>query len=344
MSAPSRWRPWTSGHQVTVASPRHTTFARRITEAGGEWQEVSLDRSLVSAPGAARQLRRIMFGQDVVHLHSSVAGVLGRAALPRGHNAPACLFTPNGWSWLAVGPLSRAFCVLERGLGRRSDAIVAVSSDERAVGVRVLGPSIAPRIRLIRNGIDPSAFTRDGPAAERLPAPLILCVGRLTRQKGQDVAIRALAELREREARLRLVGVGEEEGRLRELARAIGVQSRVEFAGATGNPSPQYRAADVVVVPSRWDGLSFALLEALACGRPVVAARVSGISDLEAIVESVAPDDAVAMAESIDRLLQDQTRREELGRLGPAVVSRKFNIATTVDQTLDLAHMLAAAR
>ena len=268
-----------------MASPRRAKFADEISEAGGEWAEVHMDRSVLSTPGAAREIRRLMSGQDVVHLHSSLAGAVGRVALPLGHTKPACLFTPNGWSWLAADSLSPAFRLLERSLAARTDAIVAVSSDEAAEGVRVLGPRSGSCIRLIRNGIDPRAFTRDGPSAERSSDPLILCVGRLTRQKGQDVAIRAIAEMRERSAMLRLVGAGEEEGKLRVLARAIGVEHRVEFVGASGNPAVHYRAADVVVVPSRWDGLSFALLEALSCGRPVVAARVSGISDLRDTVE-----------------------------------------------------------
>ncbi|WP_420713241.1 glycosyltransferase family 4 protein, partial [Streptomyces sp. Tu 6176] len=104
-------------------------------------------------------------------------------------------------------------------------------------------------------------------------APLVVCVGRLCRQKGQDVLLRAWGPVAERVpgARLVLVGDGPDHDRLRDLA-----PPSVAFTGAVADPLPWYRAADVVVLPSRWEGMALAPLEAMACARPVVAADVGG--------------------------------------------------------------------
>ena len=130
---------------------------------------------------------------------------------------------------------------------------------------------------MIANGVDVDRFTPDGPASSRTDRPLITCVGRLTEAKGQAVLIRAFADLRDTDATLRLVGEGDAEQELRSLAVEAAVDDRIEWAGNSAAPELEYRAADVVVVPSRWDGLSLVLLEAMACGAAIVATTVTGV-------------------------------------------------------------------
>ncbi len=152
------------------------------------------------------------------------------------------------------------------------------------------------------------------------------------------MAIRALARLHDRTARLRLVGaesgVGER-ARLEVLATSLGVADRIEWRGAVEDTAPEYRAADVVVAPSRWDGLSLALLEAMASGAAIVASDVNGSESLGDAGVIVPPGDPEALAEEIDRLLEDAPRRR---RLGAAARTRSgsFDLATTMQRNLDL--------
>src|SRR6185503_21338311 len=139
------------------------------------------------------------------------------------------------------------------------------------------------RVVVIGNGVDTDRFTPDGPVADRAPEPLLVCVGRLTEAKGQPLAIEALARMRIPDVRLRLVGEGEDEELLRDLAARAGVAKRVEFAGAVDDAAPHLRAADVVVVPSKWDAQSLVLLEAMACGAAILATRVPGSSAVEGV-------------------------------------------------------------
>jgi glycosyltransferase involved in cell wall biosynthesis len=215
--------------------------------------------------------------------------------------------------------------------------LIAVSEAEATEGRAVLG-SAAP-VKLIPNGVDREHFSpREDPADRETGAPLIVCVGRLSDQKGQDVAIEALARMRDRTARLRLVGAESgpgERARLEELAASLAVADRIEWRGAVDDTAPEYRAADVVVAPSRWDGLSLALLEAMACGAAIVASDVNGSESLGDAGVIVPLGDPAALADGIDALLEDEPRGRRLGA-SARTRSASFDLATTMQQNLDL--------
>jgi glycosyltransferase involved in cell wall biosynthesis len=330
------------GHAVTVVTPGldHGPVQGWIESSGA--RHVRLDMARRPALRDAfdlMALRRLARGRDVVHLHSSKAAALGRvAALTiRRRHRPAVVVTAHYWSWLVGGHWAPLYRWIERRLARRCDAIVAVSEAEAREGRAVLGAS-AP-IELISNGVDRVHFSPEGDQADRdRGSPLLVCVGRLSQQKGQDVAIRALARVKDRTTRLRLVGAESAAGerpRLEALAASLAVADRVEWQGAVEDTAPQYRAADVVVAPSRWDGLSLALLEAMASGAAIVASDVNGSESLGAAGVIVPPDDPEALADGIDRLLEDEPRRRRLGA-SARTRSGSFDLATTMQRNLDL--------
>lgn len=276
-------------------------------------------------------LRRLMRRSEVVHLHSSKAGALGRLACLtlRKRNRPVLVFTPHAWSWLVGGSLSIAYRWLERRLQTVADRIIAVSEGEAAEGRTVLGAQ-AP-IDVISNGVDLERFSPTSNPAERSRDPLVVCVGRFARQKGQDVAIEALAMLSSTNTRLRLVGDGEMEAELRRQADDVGVADRIEWADATPDPGPHMRAADVMVIPSRWDGLSLVLLEGMASGAAIVATRVGGAEVADGVCTIVEPEDPVSLSRAIDELLADPERRQKLGQ-----AARKRAEQFGLDRTLEL--------
>jgi glycosyltransferase involved in cell wall biosynthesis len=337
-----------AGHHVTVVSPGadRGPLAGWIEETGAAHH--TLDMARMPRPRDVFDLltlRRLARGKDVVHLHSSKAAALGRLAAvsmsrPR---RPAIVVTAHYWSWLVGGRWASLYRWIERFLARRCDVIVAVSEREASEGRAALGSS-AP-VRLIPNGVDRDHFSPDGVSADRDPgAPLLVCVGRLSHQKGQDVAIRALALLRDRVACLRLVGDesgGGERADLEALAESLGVSDRIDWRGGVDDTAPEYRAADVVVTPSRWDGLSLALLEAMASGAPIVASDVNGSESLGDAGVIVPPDDPPALAHAIDEVLRDPSGRLRLGASARAR-SGSFDLASTMRQNLDLWSELAA--
>lgn len=338
-----------AGHNVTVVSPgpRKGPLSGWVERLGARHE--ILDMARQPAPRDLRDvwtLRRLARGRDVVHLHSSKAAALGRMAVatmagPR----PAVVVTPHYWSWLVGGRLARLYRWIERVLAGRCDAIVAVSKREAEEGRLVLGAR--RNIMLIHNGVDPRRFRPDGVRADRkLEAPLITCVGRLSTQKGQDVAVRALALTRNASARLRLVGrdypAGERE-RLETLAMSIGVADRIEWRGQVPDAAPELRAADLVIAPSRWEGMSLVFLEAMACGAAIIASDVSGSEVLDGVGVIVPSDDPRALAEAIDELLSDEPRRR---RLGEAARERSgsYDLASAMRRNIDLWSTLASGR
>ncbi len=336
-----------AGHRVTVVcpGPERGPLAGWVRAAGAEHRTLDMARQ----PGPRDlvdlwSLRRLARGRDVVHLHSSKAAALGRlAVLTLGRRRPAVVVTPHYWSWLVGGRLAPLYRWVERVLAPRCDAIVAVSEAEAAEGRAVL--PAADRITLIHNGVDRERFSPDRAAAERDPdAPLLVCVGRLSEQKGQDIAIRALACLSDPTVRLRLVGSesahGERE-RLGSLAASLGVADRIEWRGEVDDAAPELRAADVVVAPSRWEGMSLVFLEAMACGAAMVVADVAGSEAVGGAGLVVPRDDPSALAEAVERLLEDASLRSELGGAARDR-TRAYDLGSTMRRNIDLWQELAA--
>jgi glycosyltransferase involved in cell wall biosynthesis len=331
-----------AGHTVTVACPGRPDLPAWITDVGARWHPLPMLRQ--PAPGdipAILRMRRLFERADIVHLHSSKAGALGRLALRSlGKRAPASCFTPHGWSWLVGGRMAPLYRTYERVAGAWTDVIVAVSDEEAAAGRGVLRPGRAG-LTVIPNGVDTERFCVEGTRASRSAHPLIVCVGRLTVQKGQDLAVRALAHLGTAQARLRLVGDGPDAASLRGLAAGLGVADRVEFTGHC-DPRPHLRAADVVLVASRWEGLSFVLLEAMACGKAIVTTAVAG-SGVVGDAGVVVPPDAgpQGLAAALDELLADEPTRRRRGEWARARVCEHFSAQRMLTAHLDLWGALA---
>ncbi|WP_329133824.1 glycosyltransferase [Streptomyces sp. NBC_01476] len=294
-------------------------FARRLAAVGAEAVRWPARRS----PGpwlprevaaAARVLAAVR--PDLLHLHSAKAGLAGRLAA-RGR-VPT-VFQPHAWSYDAVtGPVASAALRWERYATRWTDRVLCVSAAEREAGLR---HGLRAAWSVVPNGVDTTHFTpaadpgsvRAGlPALAGLPpgAPLVVCVGRLCPQKGQDVLLRAWPEVTARlpAARLALVGDGPDRGRLLRAA-----PPGVTFAGPTADPRAWYRAADLVVQPSRWEGMALAPLEAMACGRAVLLTDVAGAREslppADTATGLVTAADPAALARALVRLLGDPPLR-----------------------------------
>lgn len=150
--------------------------------------------------------------------------------------------------------------------------------------------------------------------------PTILNVGSLTPQKGQDVLIEAFAQIAEanKEWRLAIVGSGLCDGELRQQAARLGIGDRVDFAGQVDDPFPHYRMAEIFALPSRFEGMPNALLEAMNSSLPCIVSDASG-GPLEYVKDGetglvVATDDAEELAAVLLKLMQAPDLRASLGQ------------------------------
>ncbi|RME06219.1 MAG: glycosyltransferase family 1 protein, partial [Anaerolineae bacterium] len=217
--------------------------------------------------------------------------------------------------------------------------MVAVSSRVRQMALSDEG--VRPeRVDVILNGVDPPAPSAS-PAETRarladelgIPpdVPLLLAVGRLVEQKGFRYLLAALPAVWRDfpRAHVLIAGEGHLRGELEAQVRSLELDSQVHFPGIRGDVPDLLAAADVFVLPSLWEGLPIALLEAMGAGRPVVATRVEGVEDvLENGVNGllVPPGDSAALAEAITRLLADADLRGVLGRRARQRVEQDFTI------------------
>lgn len=340
-----------AGIPVTVACPDGNAFAREVRELGAgvvPWQATRAPGRML--PQEVRRLGRVLarVRPDVVHAHSAKAGLAARLAL-RGR-VPT-VFQPHAWSFEAVDGTAAALALRwERWGARWASRVVCVSDAERATGVH---SGVRARWRVIPNGVDPERF-RPAPSdavRARIPqlagadpaAPLVVCVGRLCRQKGQDVLLRAWEAVLRRvpDARLVLVGDGPDAARLR-----AGAPPGVLFAGAAEDAVPWYQAADLVVLPSRWEGMALAPLEAMACGRPVVMTDVDGAReslpaghDPRCLVPAREPE---PLAASIGALLSEPGLLGSLGHQGRRHVLTTHDVRLTADAVAEVYRELLA--
>ncbi|EGE40002.1 glycosyltransferase [Streptomyces sp. SID4928] len=328
-----------SGLRPVVACPPGSPLALGAAAAGAEVHGWSVTRApgprLAGEVAAARRIVRVS-RPDVVHAHSAKAGLAGRIAV-RGR-IPT-VFQPHAWSFEAVGGRTAGLALgWERFGARWTDHILCVSESERRTGQEA---GITARWSVIHNGVDLDRFRPGGggdraearaslplPRGADADAPLVVCVGRLTRQKGQDVLLRAWRRMPVAGARLVLVGDGPDREGL-EASAPPGVQ----FTGAREDVRPWIRAADVLVLPSRWEGMALAPLEAMACGRPVVLTDVNGAREsLPPGHEEhclVPPEDPEALAAALTALLADPELRASLSRRALRHTRSAFDVRRT---------------
>lgn len=222
---------------------------------------------------------------------------------------------------LAVPPVSEGQRRAKQLTARAIDRHVGVG-ERTSREIETLVGLPRDSVRTIHNGVP------DEPAdAARQPRrrPLLGTIGRLEPQKGVDVLIRALADVEE--ADLLVVGDGNERAGLEALARAVGVSDRVEWQGWSDTPRSYLGALDVFVLPSRNEGFPLAVLEALLAGTAVVASDVGSVAEAIRDGETgilVPPEDPVALAGALRRLLADQTLGPRLGERGRRLVLDRF--------------------
>jgi glycosyltransferase involved in cell wall biosynthesis len=284
------------------------------------------------------------FGPDLVHTHLVHADVYGAfVAMLAGSRLVSTKHNDDPFR-------SGRGRHLERLLTRRADRVICITEALARFNRDVVGlPS--SKLRVVHYGLDapPEPWgPSDGP---ELPSevPVLLAIMRLVEQKGVDVAIRALALVREQHPDTRLVVLGE--GPLRSdlvtLASQLGVGEAVSFPGRVGDVAWWLKRSAALVHPARWEGFGLALLEAMLSERPVVASAVSSIPEIVVDGETgrlVPSDDPVALAAAVADLLDHPARAAAMGAAGQALALAEFSVERMAERTSDVYEEILSSR
>ncbi|MBS3764440.1 MAG: glycosyltransferase [Planctomycetes bacterium] len=260
---------------------------------------------------------------DVVHTHCAKAGFIGRLAA-RCCGSPT-IHTPHVFPFSHVGKgLERsAYLGLERLAARWTDRFVVLSKYQKNLLIDSM-PVDPARAELIPNGLLPDEWLGPGQREARktlglpLDGPLALFAGRFRPQKGPDILLGAAEKMRRarEEMKIAMVGEGPMENWIRSEIRSRGLVERILFRGYSDRMPLYYAASDVVVMPSRAEGMPYVLLEAKAAGRPTIATLVTGMEEFIEHGEDgflIPPEHPGALASTLQNLLSSPERLRTAG-------------------------------
>lgn len=261
---------------------------------------------------------------EIVHIHSTFAGITVRAILAVLSNKSRVIYCPHGWAFDRPlnFPVYTAVRLLEVLLANACEHIICISEHERrsatSAGIR------ADRLNVITNGVSKTRPLRAGKCPPwREECVRILFVGRLDHQKGIDILLDSLRMLG---GKVHAIVAGE---RVLNDGGSYDVPDNATLTGwvSPGQLEQLFESADVLVVPSRWEGFGLVAAEALRAGLAVMATRVGGLPEIiehEACGVLIEPESAQAIVREI--LARDREDWKRMGRNGPARVEKMFTI------------------
>jgi glycosyltransferase involved in cell wall biosynthesis len=327
------------GHEVTVVTSVLSGYPGEVQE---DFRVVWLPSCRIGSDaltfGLGSALARV--GAEIVHVHSPLSMISTLAAA--SHDGAPMVVTYHG-DFFKSGLLPNAFkrlrnrvqlpFVLDRASAvialTRSDASLLASYGHAPEGIDVIAPGM---------DLDRFAGVREnGTNAHRK----LLYVGRVVYQKGVMELVRSFASLHEKEEDVELVvaGDGDDLEGMRRTARDLGVEASVSFRGWVDRDEliELYHQSTAVVLPSYSEGMPYAVLEAMAAGRPVVSSRVSGMEEVvEHGVNGLLYDlgDEVGLREAMLRLLRDPGECQRMGRRAREDCRRRFSQERWLEDTV----------
>jgi glycosyltransferase involved in cell wall biosynthesis len=311
------------GHHTDVlAHPNGLLFARcRALEIKPRPLVMRNDLDVRCVVPLRRLIRAMSY--DIVHFHTKRAHALA-LWLPRGKQRPKYLVTRR------MDYLEARSWYTNLLYNHRVDGVVAIS---QAIGDVLLGAGVdRERIRVISSGIDCRNFESTGKRRSHAHEPVIVgCLARLEERKGHQYLLEAAAILKADGLKIRykIGGDGPLRTGLEAQAKRLNIGDDVQFMGFVADAADFFAGTDICVMPSLYEGLGVAALEAMAAGRAVVASRVGGLA--EAVIDGIngfliEPRDARALAAAIAKLARSPSVAESMGNHGRERVRQHFSL------------------
>ncbi len=351
---PNALREQATTHAILPAGPGRVLGAHaRAVRRGPRAYLASFVETLRDSPGGARArlwqsfyfVEAILLWdhldrREIRHVHAHHANVAADLAMIATRFRNRLEGGGSTWTFTLHGPRE-----LDDPAGHnlalkaeRADAVIAISDYARD-RLRAITAPRDVRIEVIHCGVDLREYEGAGVPRAPTDAPRVLTVARLEERKGIETLLRAVARLRDRdvEVELTIVGDGPDRDRLVRRAAELQVDGSVTMTGAVaeGEVSGFYARADAFCLPSSAEGVPIVLMEAMASHVPVVATAIAGVPELVRDGESglvVAAGDDLALADALQRLIEDPDLAERLGENGREIVAREFSLQGSAER------------
>lgn len=326
------------GHEVHLVCPPGSALAQKGQQAGLTVHHRRCRAALYGYDVLQMAALMHRIRPEIVHLHSSHAHNVGGLAA-RLARVPAVVLSRR-----MDTPITLWHHKLKYQFGY--DTIIAISHSVKNVLVNA-GIS-EKKVSVVRSAIDYSRWSIPGERARvreefgyRDDDIVVAVIAAIEPRKGQELLIRALPQILARAPKVKLVFAGKDDIAQpeRALTQQLGLSDKILFAGFRPDVKDVIAAADIISAPSYLEGLGVSIMEAMACGKPVVATTAGGIP--ESVVDGETgilfePGDVTALAEAIIRLAGDDTLRSQMGQNGQARAKACFSVDSLITQTLDI--------
>ena len=335
------------GHEITVITARFADLPH---------QETSTNLTVIRIPALRRKLDRSGPLEQILFILSASFWTLRLVRQLKPNVTLAFFGVPSGAVALFIklvtkipyvvslrggdvpgfrpydfGTYHKLIAPLLRIIWKQASAIVANSN-----GLRELAVQFDARfeIPVIPNGVDLELYRTDARSAVM---PRLFSVGRIVHQKGLDLAMHALAGLKELSWEWRIAGDGPQLDALKLLAQKLGITDRVQFLGwqAREQLIEQYHWSNLFLFPSRHEGMPNAVLEAMASGLPVIASRIAGSEELVSNGETgflFPSEDIEALRNALHKLISDAALRQTMGNVARRHMEERYSWAATAKQ------------
>ncbi|WP_341667893.1 glycosyltransferase family 4 protein [Alcaligenes sp. SDU_A2] len=302
-------------------------------------REINLIKDILAFFEIRSALKKI--SPDIVHLHSSKAGIVGRLAA-RSLGLPA-IFTAHGWAFTDGVSKRRkiAYRLIEKAMAPFATKIITVSEYDRQLAIKnkIIKPS---KLRAIQNGlpdVDIEKKYLEHQETQNDHLCKLIMVARFDEQKDQATLIKALALIKNKNWNLTFAGDGRLRSEAEKLVKEHQLTDKIIFAGACRDIPDRLQASDVFVLSTNWEGFPLSILEAMRAGLPVLATDVGGVS--EAVAHGVTGylsqrGDSQELAKYLELLISDPKLRESLGKNGQISFKKNFTFKTMLEKTISV--------
>jgi glycosyltransferase involved in cell wall biosynthesis len=274
---------------------------------------------------AFRQLKKIMQSENfcAVHCHSPMGGVLARLAAKSSGIYPV-IYTAHGFHFYRGAPCKNwlIYYNIEKYLSKYTDILVTINKEDYARAKDFYSKKVVfvPGVGIDLSRFENIKISRKEKRAE-LGIPdnsvVLLSIGEMNKTKNHETVLKALVQLKNKNYVYLVCGCGELESYLMNLADKFSISNKVKFLGFRNDIPEICIASDIFVFPSYQEGLPVSVMEAMSAGLPVICARIRGNTDL--IQDGYggfihAPEDCIGFAQSIDKLIENNELRKEMGK------------------------------